>query len=247
MKNYSEYADDYYVNMQLNTEMNLPSNRETIMFFFEQLQKRFPAMQHFYQRERNEFVLEEDKESGSYRWATVEPRRIYSAFVNPPTVADSMEQCCFILDSIPHTLSTSPLDCESLSFVFGFDFSYRGNHNELVREALGGHPAFESLSDIAGYQLIGYEPAVVFSLDPECRTRCRVSVETRTTPQHIRTGEYLEEQLSVFAIVRHAGSLGPKETYTEVFQRLYRHGQEIVDNYVVDNLLVPLQHCIRTK
>ena len=32
-----------------------------------------------------EFVLEEDKEQGKYRWATVEPRRVCSGYVNPET------------------------------------------------------------------------------------------------------------------------------------------------------------------
>ena len=247
MKNYSEYADDFYVNMQLNTEMSLPSNRETVMFFFERLRKRFPTMKNFYQRERNEYVLEEDKESGSYRWATIEPRRVYSAYVNPPTLLDAVEQSCDILDSLPHTLATSALDCESLSLIFGFDLTYRGNHNEVVAEALGTHPAFESLSELAGYQLIGNEPAIVFALDPECRTRCRISVETRTTPQQVKSGEFGEDQLSVFTIVRHAGSLEGNDSFVDVFQRLSRQAEEIVDHYVIDNLLVPLQHCIRTK
>ena len=35
----------------------------------------------------------------------------------------------------PFSLSVSPLDCESLNIMFGFDFTYRGNHNQLLVEA----------------------------------------------------------------------------------------------------------------
>ena len=39
MSRYAAYADDYYVNLNLNTEMELPQTRETVLHFFEQLQK----------------------------------------------------------------------------------------------------------------------------------------------------------------------------------------------------------------
>ena len=76
MSRYSTYSDDYYVNVNLNTEMDLPSSRETLLHYFEQIQKQYPTMRNFYNRERSEYVLEEDKERGHYRWATVEPRRL---------------------------------------------------------------------------------------------------------------------------------------------------------------------------
>ena len=83
MSKYGEYSDEFYVNMNLNTEMELPSSRDTLLHFFEQLQKKYPSMRNFYSRERGEYVLEEDKDPGHYRWATVEPKRICSGYVNP--------------------------------------------------------------------------------------------------------------------------------------------------------------------
>ena len=88
MIRYGSYSDDHYVNMNLNTEMELPHNRETVLHYFEQVQKQFPSMKNFYSRERGEFVLEEEKESGNYRWTSIETRRICSGFVNPPSVED---------------------------------------------------------------------------------------------------------------------------------------------------------------
>ncbi len=62
MIRYGSYSDDHYVNMNLNTEMELPHNRETVLHYFEQVQKQFPSMKNFYSRERGEFVLEEEKD-----------------------------------------------------------------------------------------------------------------------------------------------------------------------------------------
>ena len=87
MNKYSSNCDEFYVNMHLNTEMDLPQNRESVLHFFEQLQKRFPKMSNFYTRERGEFSLEEEKESGQYRWVATEPKRLCSGAVNPDSIA----------------------------------------------------------------------------------------------------------------------------------------------------------------
>ncbi len=39
---------------------------------------------HFYAKEPAEYILEEDKEEGSYRLMAIEPRRLGSAYFNPP-------------------------------------------------------------------------------------------------------------------------------------------------------------------
>ena len=38
MSRYSSVSDDFYINLNLNTEMDLPQNRETVLHFFEQVQ-----------------------------------------------------------------------------------------------------------------------------------------------------------------------------------------------------------------
>ena len=51
MNRYNTDADDFYVNVNLNTEMELPNNRDTVLHFFEQLKKGFPDLRNFYTRE----------------------------------------------------------------------------------------------------------------------------------------------------------------------------------------------------
>jgi len=62
MNPYSSLCDDFYVNMNLGTEMELPTSRETVLHFFERIQKTYPTMRNFYCRDRGDFVLEEDKD-----------------------------------------------------------------------------------------------------------------------------------------------------------------------------------------
>ncbi len=87
---YHTIADDFYVNMQLQTTLELPQNRESLIHFFEQVQRRFPKMKVLTQRER-EFFLEEDKEESSYRWVSADSKRLSSGVVNPVTLEDAAQ------------------------------------------------------------------------------------------------------------------------------------------------------------
>ena len=247
MNRYSSLCDDFYVNMNLSTEMELPTSRETILHFFERVQKTYPAMRNFYCRDRGDFVLEEDKDQGSYRWCTIEPRRVCSGHVNPDSIEASMNQHRLVLELAPYTLSVSPLDCEALDLLFGFDFTYRGNHNQLVAEALGVSPALERMLEIPGITVINQEPSLTIALDEECRLQCRVSVETRTNAYQVRTGDYPEEQVSVYVTARQYGSLSPDRTFAETLDRLVEVCQEMLENHVVEHVLHPLARTIAMK
>ncbi len=247
MTRYNTYSDDFYINVNLNTEMDLPSSRETLLHFFEQVQKKFPEMRNFYNRDRAEYVLEEEKDRGHYRWTTVEPRRICAGHVNPASVDEAMGLHRSIMDMVPYALSISPLDCESLNVMVGFDFTYRGNHNQLLAEALGMAPAFERFADIPGAKIVAFEPSLQLALDADCRMQCRLGFETRTTAYHVRSGEFPEEQLSVYLTARHYGSFDPGEDLGEVVERLGKLCCEVVDDHVVDHILVPLQQAIALR
>ncbi len=247
MRRYNSLSDDFYFNMNLNTEMELPQNRETLLHFFEIIQKHYPKMRNFYSRERTEYVLEEDKDQGSYRWATVELKRVCSGQVNPSSYDDAYAQHALLLDILPYALSVSPLDCESLNLMLGFDFTYRGNHNELVAEALGMPAAFDTFGEKTGGAIINYEPSIQIAMDESCKTQCRLGIETRTNAFNVRSGEFPEEQLSVYLTVRHYGTLDPQESFVDVFKRLSGICQEVVEDYVIDHVLVPLQHAIAIK
>ena len=131
--------------------------------------------------------------------------------------------------------------------MYGFDFTYRGNHNQLLVDALGVVPAFEKIAEIPGAMVLANEPSIQFALDEECRVQCRLSVETRTTAYHMRTKEFPEEQLSVYFTARRYGSLESGETFVSAMNRLSEICRDVVDNYVVENVLRPLQQAIAIR
>ncbi|MGO8690935.1 MAG: hypothetical protein ACLQLG_15040 [Thermoguttaceae bacterium] len=247
MNPYDSLCDDFYINMNLGTEMELPTNRETVLHFFERVRKTYPTMRNFYCRDRGDFVLEEDKDKGNYRWCTIEPRRVCSGQVNPASIEGVLQQHALVLELAPYMLSVSPLDCEALDLLYGFDFTYRGNQNQLVAEALGVSPALEWAVGIPGATVINSEPSLTVALDEECRIQFRLSIETRTSAYHVRTGDYPEEQLSVYVTARQYGSLGPDATFVDTLQRLNQVCQEMLDRQVIENVLKPLARSIALK
>lgn len=247
MHPYSSLADDYYVNMNLNTEMKLPEGRETILDFFGRVQKAYPTMRNFYTRDNGDFVLEEDKEQGHQRWLSLEPRRICSGYVNPSSPEDAQGQNDLILQLVPYMLTVSPLDCEALDYMLGFDFNYRGNHDALVAEVLGTGSAMDSLLEIPGSQVLNYEPAITLSLDEFCRRQARIVIETRTNAYQVRRGEFTDELISVYFTVRQYGSLDVDSSFEETFSEMQRQSDELMESYVIENVLQPLAQAIATR
>ena len=244
---YESLADDFYINMNLSTEMQLPAGRETILGFFERVQKTYPEMRNFYTRENGDFVLEEDKDLGHQRWISLEPRRICSGYINPDHPERAFEQHALVLDLVPYMLSVSPLDCEALDYMVGFDFSYRGNHDALVAEALGASSAMDGLLEMPGSQILNFEPSVTISLDESCRRQARLMIETRTNAYQVRRGEFPEEQISVYFTVRQYGSLSSDNSYEATLRQLRQQCEQLLERYVIDQVLRPLQQAISTK
>ena len=247
MNAYGSFADDYYINMNLNTEMPLPQSRETVLGFFERVQKSYPSMRNFYTRENGDFVLEEDKDQGHQSWISIEPRCICSGFVNPSDSESACRQHLLILQLVPYMLSVSPLDCEALDYMMGFDFTYRGNHDELVAEVLGAGTCLDTLLDVPGAQVLNFKPSMTIALDESCRLQARMMIETRTNPYQVRRGDFPEDQISVYFTVRQYGSLEPNVTYEEKFQSLRETCEHMLDTHVIEQVLRPLAQAIATR
>jgi hypothetical protein len=107
--------------------------------------------------------------------------------------------------------------------------------------------ALERVTELPGARVINYEPSLTISIDEDCRTQVRVSTETRTNAFQVRTGDFAEEQLSVYVTARQYGSLDPGTTYVETMERLAGLAREVVDTCVVEQILRPLARTISLK
>ncbi len=247
MNHYNQDADDFYVNIHLNTEMELPTNRDTVLHFFEQIKKGFPDLRNFHTRENGDLVLEGDKEADSYRWVAIEQRRLCSGHTNPESLEDAYRQHELVLDMAPPLLTISLLDCEALDVMYGFDFTYDGNHDEVVTEALGVGSALEGLLELPRTRVINFEPSLTLCLDESCQLQCRLAIETRTNTFQVRTSEYSDDQISVYFTVRQYWGSGPDQSFLESFQRQREVGEEVLRRSVIPRIVRPLAQVIASR
>jgi len=103
------------------------------------------------------------------------------------------------------------------------------------------------VADLPGGRVINFEPSLTIALDEDCRVQVRVSTETRTNAFQVRTGEFAEEQLSVYVTARQYGSLDPQTTYVDTIDRLAQLAREVVDACVTEQILKPLARTIALK
>jgi hypothetical protein len=88
---------------------------------------------------------------------------------------------------------------------------------------------------------------VTLALDDACRLQCRLSIETRTNAYQIRTGEFPDEQISVYFTVRQYWGTGPERSFLDSFRRQRDVGEEIVRTRVVPRVVRPLAQAIASK
>lgn len=120
----------------------------------------------------------------------------------------------------PYMLSVSPLDCEALDYMLGFDFNYRGNHDALVIEALGASSSMESLVEIPGAQILDLR--AVDHDQPRRQLPSAGPADDRNPHQCVSgpRGEFPEDQISVYFTVRNTGSLESTTTYEKTLHQL---------------------------
>jgi hypothetical protein len=245
---YSALCDDFYLDMFINTELDLAVQNDTILAFFERIQKQYPTMGCFSRRENNECCLEEDRSSGQYRWVGLETDRVGSGMVNPTDFAEVYSQDKFILELIPYMLGVSYLDVDSLDVTFAMDFYCVGSHDQIIAEAIGSS-AFNCLLDLPAAKAIDHSPSIVVALSGDCRTQARISVESRTSifdPD--KTPQPLEEAISLSFTIRQYPPLGTGRFDTlKSFERQCRLAEELMADKIVPNLIHPLINVIAQK
>jgi hypothetical protein len=240
-KSITSLCDDFYADMFVNTQLELPTGRETVLTFFERLQKQYPSMVSFYRSEPGQYCLEEDRNLGQYRWVNLESNRIGSGGVNPDPLEEVYKQDRLVLDLIPYMLGVSPLDIESLDVSFSMDFLYSGNQDEVIAEALFGSTAFGTLLDWPDAKAMGFSPAVVVALSEDTRTQARISVESKTSVlENSNPKSSSDDAITLSLTVRQfppvAGRLDPVQSFTNQC----RLAEELMTERIVPYFVQPL-------
>jgi hypothetical protein len=244
---FSSFCEDFYINMRLGSQMALPHNRETILHFFETVQKGFPGMSRFRKNDNGELNLEEDRSQQSYRWVAVESKRLSSGHVNPPSVEEAVKLHKLLLELSPHQLGISPVEIDYLDVLFGFDLEFAGNHDEIIAESLFGDSPLTCLLDENGAKAVDFQPTVTVALSEDCRLQARIDVVTRTNSYQVRTGDYGDDVISVYLILRRYWGDRPKLALEKLIAEMAERAVGLCENFIVPRVLKPINSAIASR
>ena len=204
-------------------------------------------MTNFYRRDGH-FYLEEENSSQQYRWVALEGTRIGSGIVNPERFETAYQQDKLVLELIPYMLNVTTLDIDSLDVTIGMDFDYRGNHDEVIAEALLSSSPFNCLLEIPSSRAIDCSPEIVISLSEDSRTQARISIESKTTVFDPRDKEHLRDKfISLLFNVRQYPRAGEKFDALKSFNEQCRLCEELLAEKIVPNIVQPLISTIAQK
>ena len=242
----STFCDDFYVNLRIGSQLPLPNERETLLHFLERLQKDFPTLNRFRRNESGEMFLEEDRAGNCYRWVALENRRIASGHVNPPSIGEAVRMHRLLAELAPTFLGLSRLELEYVDLLYGFDFAYGGNHDELLCEALFEQSPLTSLLGEGGAMPVDFQPSFTVALSEDQRLQAKLDIVSRSTGP--KTGESNEEAISVFLTVRRfmgGETKGPDAL--SVVTQLAEKCDDLVHRHVLPKIIRPISAAIASR
>jgi hypothetical protein len=244
---FGAFCEDFYVNMRLGSQLNLPHNRETLLHFFERVQKQFPGLTRFRKNESNELNLEEDRTNESYRWVSIETKRISAGHVNPSSIEESLKLHTMLLEHSPHLLGISPVEIDYLDVLFGFDLGFSGNHDEIIADSLLAASPLTCLTEEEGARPVDFQPTVTVALSDDCRLQARIDVVTRTNSYQVRTGDYSDDVISVYLILRRYWGDRPREPMEKLFATMARRAEQLCDSHILPKVVKPISEAIASR
>lgn len=246
---FGSLADEFYASTRLFLKLDMPLERDTVLHFFEQIKKAFPSMRRFRRREDGSLILEENSEQrGSRRWVRLDSGSLRFGYFAPQRDQDVREMANVILEQAPFHMSFSELDFDHMEVVYGFDLEYRGNHDQLVAEALwSNHPLAGFLMDEDAEQIIDAQPYFGIAVTADCELQAYAEVKSRTNTYEVRTGEYESHPLSVFLTIRRYWGFSENEPLPAAHKTMMDVADDLAAHRIVPILVNPLAQAIASR
>lgn len=248
MTSFGSFCDGLFVDMCVSTQLELPSGRETVLAFFERLQKQNPELKNFIRRNSGDYVLEQETEGQRSRWVALETDRIIAGCADPDTLQQSYHLHHQVLELIPYMLGVSPLDIDAMDVSFTMDFDYQGNHDEVIAEALLNGSAFGALFETAQTRAVSCCPSMVIALSDDNRIQARVAIESRSSAFDIRSDKFKsDEPISLYFAVRRYPQSAPDFDMIAAYQQQCQMAENMIFETIIPNFVQPLNSAIAQR
>jgi hypothetical protein len=237
---------DFYINHKLALKMDLPSERETTLHFFEAVRKTVPGMDRF-RRFNNELALESSRRDQEYRWLSLQRTTVRTGHVNPQSMSQAFEFHRLVLELAPFHLTISPLEIDFQELMYGFDLECKADHDEVVFEALLGDTPFAKLLSVPHGKILDVQPVLGVALTAGGDTQAYFEVKTRTKSRRGSASRFKHEPISLFLTVRRYGPAQQLDDLTEVLAELSAKTEELATDRFVPDLLTPIARQITSS
>ncbi len=234
---YRALCSDFYINCKLNVRMELPTKREPVLDLFERARRSFPAMNAF-RRYKDEFALESAANATPHRWMAIRSSSVRTGVVNPSTEEEMYSVHRMAAEVSPYYLSISPLDLEYIELLYGFDLAAKSNHDEIAASALLCGSPLAALIENDDVKINDCQPLLGMNLLNEKGLEANFEIKTRSGDKATSGGS---EPISVYLTLRKYDPVTDLHDLTRQLDELIQRGQELVDEYAVPNLLIPLR------
>ncbi|MEO1235506.1 MAG: hypothetical protein AAFX76_01825 [Planctomycetota bacterium] len=233
---------DFYINHKLALKMDLPSERETILHFFDRMRKSLPAMNRF-KRYDGELALESARKDARYTWLALRRNSIRTGHVNPETMDQALDYHKLVLELAPYHLTISPLDVDYVELMYGFDLECKQNHDAVVFEALYADSPLGSLLGDAPDKVLDVQPVFGQALNDAGDLQAYYEVKTRPRSRRGSSKRYSGEPISLFLTLRQYGPVEDLGDMPKLIHALNAHGERLATDKLIPDLLTPIvQH-----
>lgn len=241
---YRALCSDFYINSKLNVRMELPTNREPVLELFERTRRSYPAMNAF-RRYKDELALESAPNATPHRWVAIRNASVRAGVVNPTNADDMYSIHRDTMETSPYFLSISPLDIEYIELLYGFDLNATGNHDAIAANALLAGSPMAALVDAAGINILECQPTLGMKLADEDGFEVHFEIKTRSKGK--KPTEPNPEPISVYLTLRRFDPVTDLTELNTQLNDLIERGQNLVDEYALPNLLMPLREEIASS
>ena len=224
--------------------MDLPNKRETVLDYFDRIRKFRPKMDKF-RRFDSELSLESPPVDGQYDWTALRQSSIRSGSVNPPDMSSACDLHRTILEIAPYYLSISPIEIDHLELMFGFDLEAKGNHDEIVFDALFADSSLGALINSKEEHPTDIQPFVGYTIEEdEQKIAVNFEIKTRVAQRSFSDDKFEDEPISVFVSARRTGPIDRIEDLIPSFHSLTRLMEQLATDKLIPCMLNPITRAI---
>ena len=243
---YGALCTDFYINQKLALKMDLPSDRETVLHFFDLIRRAMPSM-HRFRRYDGELALESSRRDAEYKWLAMRRTSVRTGHVNPQSLAEAYRFHQLMLEFAPHHLTISPLDVDYLELMFGFDLECSDNHDEVVFDALYANTPLGKSLKLGDKKMLDVQPVFGINLTDSGDMQAYLEVKTRRRSRRGSARATRHEPISLFLTVRKYGPVDSVEDLQGHFDILAQHCESLANERLVPGLLTPIARHITSS